>query len=263
MSNDQNFKTAEDEFARVCATTTTLLIRLKRFYEIASSCLPNGVQKQKVEDYTFLNNMAKSGELEFYLVDGVSSQDFLRIYQQRANEIYESTFQESQNIVDSAAIVFAHGIIEACVYGYLTVTSIARPDLWECYVKRKQVELKNVKSTSFEEIRKDKIDELLRSVERESLVDKLDRFHKIAPPEPGTQEKLGFYYDRDHLVRLDDIRQKVVHGNDWSSYKFIFAQDWHYWHGLNFYLAYLVHRKSGLNLSPEKCAEYMKESTIS
>jgi len=63
-------------------------------------------------------------------------------------------------------------------------------------------------------------------------------------------------YDREWLVRFDRARQDIVHGNDWSSYSFDFAQEWDYWNGLNFYFAYLVCVNTGLKLSPEGAGHY-------
>lgn len=255
MQDQDKTKVAEDKLAQTCGTTTALWLKLKRFYYIAIGGLPSGVKLQIGTESATMKDLVETGELAKYLYDPNDAQFFLSLCD--SPEMHQTTLETSQSIIDSACIVFAHGILEDCVYEYLTTTAIASPERWECYVKRKKVELITFKEVSFEQIRNDKIEKLLGSdVKRESLIDKLDRLHRIAPPSEETQQMV-VSYDRERLVRFDRARQNIVHGNDWSSYLFDFAQEWDYWNGLNFYFACLVCVNTGLKLSPKRMGLYL------
>lgn len=254
MQDQNKTKLAEVKLAQTCGTTLTLWNKLKRFYDIASCGLSSGVEQKILMESATMRHLVDTGELAKILYDPNDAQWFLHLCD--SPEMYKKTLETSQNIIDSACIVFAHGILEDCVYEYLATTAIASPERWECYVKRKKVELVTYKETSFEQIRNDKIERLLRSdVKRESLIDKLDRLHRITPPSEETQQ-MKASYDRERLVRFDRARQNIVHGNDWSSYLFDFAQEWDYWFSLNFYFACLVCVNTGLKLSTKIMGHY-------
>ena len=224
MQDQDKTKVAEDKLAQTVGTTMGLWQKLKRFYDIASGGLPFGVGQQIVTESATMRHMVETGELAKYLYEPNDAQLFLSLSD--SPEMHQKTLETNQSIIDSACIVFAHGILEGCVYEYLTTTAIASPERWECYVKRKKVELVTFKEVSFEQIRNDKIEKLLGcDVKRESLIDKLDRLHRITPPREETQ-KMKVSYDRERLIRFDRARQDIVHGNDWSSYSFDFAQEW-------------------------------------
>jgi hypothetical protein len=254
MQDQDKTKVAEDKLAQTFGTTIALWHKLKRFNEIASGGLPSGVKEQIVIESATMRYLVETGDLAQYLYDPNDVKFFLNHCD--SPEMHQKTLETNQSIIDAACIVFAHGILEDCVYEYLTTTAIASPERWECYVKRKKVELVTFKEVSFEQIRNDKIEKLLGSdVKRESLIDKLDRLHRITPPVEDTKKK-KVSYDRERLVKFDRARQDIVHGNDWSSYSFNFAQEWDYWNVLNFYFAHLVCVNTGLKISTKRMGHY-------
>ncbi len=257
MQDGDNTKIAEDKLAQTVGTTLALWLRLKRFYQIASSGVSAGADQQIVTETITMRNLVETGELARYLYDPNDAEYFLRVVD--SAEMRLKTIETAQGIIDGACIVFAHGILESCVYDYLTVTAIARPQQWEFYIKKKSVEFGTLKNTPFEQIRKDKVEKLLKSdVKRESLIDKLDRLHQIVPPTPESQ-RMRVSYDRRKLVEFDEARHKIVHGNDWSSYSFDFDEEWNYWSGLNFYFACLVCVGAGLKLHTAKVGRYWRD----
>jgi len=254
MQNKDHIMIAEDKLAKTVGNTLAMWQRLKRFYEIASSGLSVGADQQILKETITMKNLVDTGELDRYLYDPNDAKYFLRLLD--SYEMRKKTIETAQSIIDSACIVFAHGILESCVYDYLTVTSIACPEQWERYIKKKSVEFEALKYTSFKQIRKDKVEKLLKSdVKRESLIDKLDRLHKIVPPTPESQN-MHVSYDRKKLVEFDEARHKIVHGNDWSSYSFDFIKEWNYWSSLNFYFACLICVGAGLKLSTAKMGHH-------
>lgn len=252
---DQDREKAEHRLAQTLGTTVGLWSRLQRFYNIARSGLDSGVNQQILAE-SFLTEPPDE-TLAKYWCDPDDAQEFVRVL--KSAKIRQRTLDTSQSIIDAACVVFAHGILESCVYEYLKVTAIALPEQWECYVKRKKVELTTLKNVSFEQIRSDKIDNFLKTdVKRESLLDKLDRLHRIAPPGDEVRQ-MPMSYDRKRLVMFDKARQRIVHGTDWSSYSFDFAKESLYWNWLNWYFSILVQTNTGLRLSTRLFGQSLRD----
>jgi len=210
---------ATKELCRVFATTVSLLGRLSTFYTVATSGLHAGAKRQMEANWQIFVQMYQSGELSGFLKEPDKVDEYINIVKQKLPELLQNTLNTAQSSVDAACIVFAHSILDACVYGYLTVTSLSSPWSWECYVERKKIELRAYKTQSYKDLLNAEIQDLLKSkVERESLLYKLDLLHKIAPPKGDKWISMGYSYERERLVQFDETRHKIVHGNDWSYY---------------------------------------------
>jgi len=259
MDDQDRRKVAEVKLARACGTTVALWQKLKRFHEIASGGLPSGVERQVHLESTLLRNMVESGELDRYLYDPSDGPEFVRLFE--SAKMRAVTAETNQSIINAACVVFAHGILEGCVHEYLAVTAAASPERWECYIKGKKIEVATLKDESFEQVCESMIERLLgREVKRESLISKLDRLHRIAPPGQYSQG-MKVSYERERLVAFDEARHKIVHGNDWRSYAFDFAEEWSYWYRLNFYFACLVCENTGVKLSTKIMGQYLWKPT--
>lgn len=259
MDNQDRRKVVEAKLARACGTTLALWQKLKRFHDITSGGLPSGVERQIHLESTLLKDMVESGEFDRYLYDPSDGPEFVRLLE--SAKMRAATAETNQSIIDAACVVFAHGILEGCVHEYLAVTAAASPERWECYIKGKRIELATLKDKSFEQICESLIERLLRGeVKRESLISKLDRLHRIAPPGQASQG-MKVSYDRERLVAFDEARHKIVHGNDWRSYSFNFAEEWSYWYGLNYYFASLVCENTGVKLSTKIMGQYWLKPT--
>jgi len=241
---------AERKLNRVFGTTMSLLSKLSMFHSVAMEGLSHGSQAM-VSDLMAVNEkMYSSGALAKWLLDPSKVDDFVRLMKEQVPSVCNRIENTTQNAVDAASIVFAHSILDACVFGYLTVTSLASPDLWEQYVLKKKIELSDFKNKSYKKVRDEKIQKFLTELERKSLLYKLDLLHNIAPP-PAEKISDTYKYDETRLRIFDEARHKIVHGNDWSSYSFGFDTEFRYWNFLNFYLSILVAQRTGLKLSSE------------
>jgi len=236
---------AEDKLAQTFGTTTAMLLKLGIFYKMARGGVSTGTGQYIFKEADKLKNEMQ----HLRCLDDPGGKKFISAL----DELHLKMAEETQSVIDSAFIVFAHGILESCIYDYLAVTTMACPERWERFIKKKTVEFETVRSKSFEQIRKDKIGKLLNSVRRESLIDKLNRLHQIVPP----TTEITFPYDSKKLVKFDKARHNIVHGNDWSSYPFNFDLESAYWFLLNNYFAKLICVNTGLKLSTEKASQYL------
>lgn len=252
MKTKMSIDPAQEELDHVFGSTFSLLGRLSTFYSVASLGLSRGADKQFRELYDMHEEMYKRGELAKFFGGSNIPKEYLDFIRDRWPKVRQNIENQTRSAIDAGCIVFAHSILDASVYGYLRVTALTSPESWQCYVDKKKVELESYKTQSYEEIRNRKIQHFLESnVERESLLYKLDLLHKIAPPKGGMRLNKDYVYDRKRLSELDDVRHKIVHGNDWSFYSLDLTNELFYWDLLNWYFLGLVANKTGLKLSPK------------
>jgi len=250
-------KAGEDELNRTFWTTFKLWGKLSSFYSVMLKGLPHGADVEINELKETGEEMYKNGQLGNFLTDPSKVEDFYAIIESQMEQTHQRIKTEAKNALDAAAIVYAHGILDASAYGYLEVLSLASPKSFETYIGKRHVCLSDVGSKSYEQLYKEKIDDFMKkTVEKNSLIYKLDKLHEITKP-TNTLINPSNKYDRDRLDKFDKIRHDIVHGNDWSRYSIDFIKESFYWNILNFYLLRLVVHKTGLKLSQEGGNRYL------
>lgn len=255
----ETMKVGEDKLNRVFFTTFKLLGNLSTFYSVVLNGSTYGTTKVTLELEATGKELYMDGTLEKWLTNPEKVDDFYKIMQQQKKQITKQIKQNVKRQLDATAIVFAHSILDANVYGYLEVLSLACPESFRIYTDKKQVSLSDVECSSYKQLHKQKVEDLMEvTIERESLIHKLDRFHEITKP-LDTQMNPNHKYEREKLVEFDKARHSIVHGNDWKSYTINFAEELSYWNILNFYLLGLVIKKTGLKLSQERGTKYLLE----
>lgn len=249
-------KPGEDELNHVFYTTLQLLGKLSTFYSIMLNGLPSGSDIQISELERTGDELYEDGMLASMLTEPEKVNEFYEILKKQKQQVHQRIKADAKKALDAAAIVYAHGILDASVYGYLEVLSLASPDSFRIYAEGKKVSLSDVKLKSYDQIYKEKIKEFMeKTVENSSLIYKLDKLHKITKP-TNTNLNPEHKYEREKLVEFDKARHNIVHGNDWSSYSMDFTKEFYHWNLLNFYLLRLVVEKTGLKLSQEGGNKY-------
>lgn len=250
-------KPGEDELNRVFHTTLKLLGSLTTFYSTLLSGLSRGsdIQVSKLEEVG--EELYEDGTLARWLTEPEKVDDFYKIMQKQKEQVHQQLKDNAKRQLDAAVIVFAHSILDASVYGYLEVLSLALPESFKIYTENKTVCLSDVESKTYNQLHQQKIRGFMKgTVERSSLIYKLDRFHEITKPS-NTQMNPSHKYDKKKLVEFDEARHNIVHGNNWSSYTIDFTKECFYWSLLNFYLVGLVIKRTGLKLSQEGGKKYL------
>jgi len=242
----------EAELNTVFFRTFQLLGKLSTIY----SCLSNGLSVGTVATMSELETSAKQffedGTLASFIKDPSKVDIFYGLVKGQMENATERIQATTRRVLDGMAIVYAHGIIDAGVYGYLEVLSLATPEAFKKYIENKQVTLTDIESKPYEQLYKEKLNEYMEKVvERNSLISKLRMVHDIVNP-TDTHMNRTTIYDEERIGRFDEARHKIVHGNDWSNYSINFTTESFYWDMLNFYLCHLVCYKTGLRLSDEE-----------
>lgn len=242
----------ESEFNNTFWTTFQILGKLSTFYSTLLNGLSHGISVTISEYETINKQLYESGTLATFLKDPSKVEETYKTTQERMGQVYQKLKDDTKKALDGTALVYAHGILDASVYGYLEVLSLASPDSFKIYIGKKQVCLTDIEFKTYEQLNKEKIEEYMEDVvENSSLMFKLDKLHEITQP-TNTQMNQKVKYDRERINQFNAARHNIVHGNDWGRYSIDFTQESFYWHLLNFYLARLVSQKTGLKLSSEE-----------
>lgn len=253
-------KVGENELGHVFWTAFMQLSKLSNFYSIMLKGLPHGTNKQMSELEATTEMLCEDGTLASWLTNPEKIDNFCEMIKKQMPQIYQRTESDAKRMLDATAIVFAHGILDACVYGYLEVLSLASPESFKIYTQKKQVSLSDVESKSCDQLYEGKIKEFMTgTVENSSLMYKLDKLLEITKP-TSAQMNPEHKYDKERLVKFDKARHDIVHGNNWKSYSIDFTNELYYWNLLNFYFIALVARTTGLKISQESLSKISEES---
>lgn len=249
---------AEYELARVFGTTWKLLIKLMSFRETVFSGLPSGVVRHNKVTRELLERYSAAGEYNHWFVDGFSWDYFFQKIDKDPDYFQNKNIESNQSIIDATCIVFAHGILDDSVFGYLKVTSLALPALWDSYLENKKVEYKVIRESKYEQIREETLKRLFdKEIEEKSFPKKLEILHEILTVQEGeTFLESNFTYEKKRLYNFHEIRNKIVHDSDWDSHSFDFKTEYDYWFQLNAYLAALICEKTGIKLSKNIAGQY-------
>jgi hypothetical protein len=122
------------------------------------------------------------------------------------------TIDQAQIAVDAASIVFAHSVVDGAALDYCRVTALVAPGDWVSAIDQRSVKLSDVRSSSYDQLLRGKLEEYFEQLERESLLKKADLlFARCQPPDKWSAMD-NYVFDRDRLKTLDDYRHEVIHG---------------------------------------------------
>jgi hypothetical protein len=116
-------------------------------------------------------------------------------------------------VIDSALLITMHAVVDDSMYQLLRAVFRETPERCEHLVSAKKVELSEVRRQAYLDLLKDKLMELENSLERASLLKKVDTLLSVLKPEPGSLNSDRYDFSREHLEELDQLRHDVVHGS--------------------------------------------------
>ena len=167
------------------------------------------IQKQVAE---FTNQMAKSNDYDKIFSD---KEAFFKTIppEKMTHDMTKQTIDQAQIAVDAASVVFAHSVVDGAALDYCRVTALVAPADWVSAIDQRSIKLSDVRSSSYDQLLKGKLEEYFEQLERESLLKKTDLLFARCQPPDKWSPMANYAFDRDRLKRLDDYRHEVIHGN--------------------------------------------------
>ncbi|MGD0399403.1 MAG: hypothetical protein ABSC04_10865 [Syntrophobacteraceae bacterium] len=115
-------------------------------------------------------------------------------------------------VVDATCLVFAHSVLDGAVLDYCRVCSLLAPCDWVHLIAGKKISVREIRDATLEEITTREVASYVDSLDRASLLHKLDRLFQVCHP-PSTIGVLTkpYSYDRDRISAIDDTRHEIIH----------------------------------------------------
>jgi hypothetical protein len=172
---------------------------------------------------------------------------FFKKAAQEMTTVAVSTFE---GISDAASLIFAHSVLDSAVLDWCRVCAIAEPDDLMPYIEKKRVTLSHVKESSFYELRDNEIKEFFISLERESVIRKLDTIFALCRPPQNFTGMPDYRYDRERILALDQLRHDFVHRGILSARLPNGDDDLWYLFRTTHFLLPIVNQRYGIRLDP-------------
>jgi hypothetical protein len=132
-------------------------------------------------------------------------------YRTRVSGIIANDLKSALRRTAAASLVFAHSVFESCVYDLLRMTVEAGPEDWLPQIRNKQVIVADLAIHDVDEILFQLVEERYRSLERRSVLEKIDTLFAVVAPPPNRKRFTQYIYDRARIEQIDQSRHAVVH----------------------------------------------------
>jgi len=131
-----------------------------------------------------------------------------RYIEDQTRQMTEKSVTAFEAALDAASLIFSHSLLDTAAFDWCRVCALASPDDFMPYIDNRKFTLAEVQAASFSELREKAIGRHLKTLERESLLKKLDILFALCRPPPILQ---NYSYDRKRIVDLDTLRHDYVH----------------------------------------------------
>ena len=185
----------------------TALTNNYRYIERAMQHSSTQIVHEEVEEYRQMANIPAYDRL-FHssrqeLADGT--------YRTRVSGIITNELEKALRRTAAASLVFAHSVFEGCVYDLLRMTVEAGPEDWLPLINNKQVTVSDLATQNKGDLLLRLVEERFRSLERQSILEKIDRLFAIVAHPPNRPRFPQYVYDRARVEQIDQMRHAAVH----------------------------------------------------
>lgn len=97
------------------------------------------------------------------------------------------------------------------MYDLLRMTVEAGPEDWLPLINNKQVTVSDLATQNKGDLLLRLVEERFRSLERQSILEKIDRLFAVAAPPPNRPRFPQYVYDRARVEQIDQMRHATVH----------------------------------------------------
>ncbi|NQU05901.1 MAG: hypothetical protein HQ568_07395 [Calditrichaeota bacterium] len=198
---------------------------------------------------TIYTQLVKHKLPEFMLVQDKSSEplDLSQLPDMATNE----TLSNFNTILDGASIIFMHATIDAIILECLRICSLIDPNGWKDRLSKRQANLGDIESSSYEDILKIHIARDLEKLERESLLVKIDLLMSLCKPQNGYAPIEQYKYDRNRIENIDSLRHSYVHDESFPVVNIGIEKDLKYLEKTGLYFCVLLNGAYGIQMDPK------------
>ncbi len=214
--------------------------------------IPYAKQVVAAEDRSLVASLISSGNLEKFIIGIKDEGDLQRTGDFLREKLTEQAIKNAAYSIDAASLVFAHTILDEALSAFLEITSQVATAFWRKRIEKKKIEVSELKDDrSFAEILSLIIAKEIATMRRNaSLIEKCNLLHQICKPEAGTMPATDYKFDSAVLLKLDQVRHDVIHGDQFGKEMPETEKNLKYLHDTWNYFFMLMHKSFGLRLDP-------------
>jgi hypothetical protein len=185
---------------------------IRNFRRVAELGLPNASATLLRENQEFAERVRDSSGMDRWFTN---REEFMRVsggVERLAETLTGTQRDQFQAAVDAASLIYAHSLVDAAAHDYLRACRVVAPTDFLQLMGDRKVSLRDVSTSTFDEVLRPKLNDYLSELERESLITKVEKLFALSQPPAGFDPVENYAYDPDRLKRLDEKRHDLVHG---------------------------------------------------
>jgi hypothetical protein len=202
---------AERVISQTFMTAMTNFAMIRSFRRIAHLGFARATPVVHKESFALAATVYEGTEYDRFFLDKPGALRAMGDQQVFGATVAENQLDRFQAGIDAASLIFAHSVLDAAALEYCRATAITSPSSWEPFVEKKQLALASIKGRDYESILQDEIRVSLETLERQSLMTKIDRLFQVCRPGSDFGGIKNYQLDRERLSQLDKLRHEVVH----------------------------------------------------
>lgn len=191
------------------------LMNLRAFYATTTSSLEFGKAQVEKELRKGMEEVANSPALGALIkASPMAHEDF-------QSRIVDAMAKRSARIardsVDSAALVFAHTLLDGLLSECCHIGFAANPKDWHRYIEKRKVEAGSLLTSTPEELLDNLALEAICQLERESMFKRLEKLNEICAPRLNGAKIPTGWITEEAMEDFDRVRQRIIHKRPFSS----------------------------------------------
>ncbi len=241
---------AEKLFTETFNVAASRFAVVSSFREISRLGLPHATIHIYDQYLEFADELFNDPQNDKLFIDKQKAFDQLGGVENLGAQLAQDNLKKYKASVDAASLIFAHSIIDNAALNYCRVCALLNHNDWEIFIKNKKLSVEEIRDQSIDQILKIKVHEYIDSLDRESLLFKVDRLFQVCRPPLNFSPLHNYAYDRERLKKLDQMRHEIVHES--SSVPLLPSGDediWYLQKTANFFMA-LVNYKYEVKINP-------------
>jgi hypothetical protein len=131
---------------------------------------------------------------------------------QMAMGMANRSVRTARQTVDSAALVFAHTILDGVLSECVHISSLVNPVRWGAFVECRKVEFRELRRKSIEMLEREAVEAYVAQLDREPMTRRLELLNRVSVPLLKGQPIPTAWIKPDVMRAFDRLRQRIVHG---------------------------------------------------
>lgn len=213
--------------------------------------------KTKEEARRTAYSIANESEFDKLFTDKKKFFEIVGGVDKMADMLAEKEIITYQTAIDATSLVLTHTYVDAAAFDYCRVIEMVSPQSWEKYVIDRKLTLKDLKEKTYEDVLHQNVSRFVKSLEKESLIEKIDRIFEICQPPAGYVFIKGYAFDKSRLIKLDKLRHSFVHGEGLKQPIRDCKDELYFLQQTAIFLLGLLHEKFDIRLCPTLYHEYL------